>query len=253
MSRIITKTLVCLYGIENDDHVLEGGISVCKAFGAQLVIGTTEEGKRNDAQIIESKLVGLSIPTEQVTLPNESVKAVAKMVDDIGADLVVTASTKHTQHLVDALEVPVLSILKGFGKGLVKNILMPIHDDPGTRQKIPIATEVAKTFGANINILVVAHDDKEEITKLKTYAYQAEKYILDKGGRCTYQIEIGKKVAEETVRVAVESGADMVIIMNDRGGGGWFGKPLSDQIMSHCDVPVLVVEPKDTTISYAQL
>lgn len=253
MSKIITKTLVCLYGSSNDEDVLEGAMNVSKAFGAQLVLATTAEGERNSAAIISSKLQGYPFPVERVTLPNEHFKSVIKMVEDSAANLVVVSHTKHTQSLINGLEIPLLSILNGFSQGLIKNILMPIHDDPGTRQKIPMATEIAKTFGANINILVVANNNNEEITKLKTYAYQAEKYIVGKGGRCSYTIETGKKVVDETIRVANESGADMVIIMNDRGGGGWFGKSLSEQITEACKVPVLVVEPKDTTISYAQL
>lgn len=252
MSKIITKTLVCLYGSSNDADVLEGAMNVSKAFGAHLLVAASAEGERNSATIISNKLQSYNSPVERISLPNEHYKSVIKIVDETAANLVVVSHTKNTQSLINGLEVPVLSILDGFAQGLIKNILMPIHDDPGTRQKIPVATEIAKTFGATINILVVAGNNHEEITKLKTYAYQAEKYIVGKGGRCSYTIETGKKVVDETIRVANQTGVDMVIIMNDRGGG-WFGKSLSEQITEACKVPVLVVEPKDTTISYAQL
>jgi nucleotide-binding universal stress UspA family protein len=253
MNNIFTKILVCIYGNNNDDAVLEGAINFGKAFNATLVIGATAEGARNSAEILDKELNGLSLTVERITLADDHIKTVAKMVDDIGADLVVAANQKHSQQLVDSIKVPVLSILNQFKKGQITNIIMPIHDDPGTRQKIPVATEIAKTFGANINILVVAGNSPDEITKLKTYAYQAEKYIHEKGARCSYQIETGKKVVTETIRVAEESNADILIIMNDRDGGGCFGKSKSDHIMAECSVPVLVVEPKDTTVSYAQL
>lgn len=252
MSNIFTKTLALIYGSQNDAAVLEGAINFSKAFGTQLVIGVTAEGSRNSASAISDAISNLVNKPTQITLADESYKTAAKMVEDIEADLVVVSNSKHTQSLVDSLKVPVLSILKEFKQGLIKNILMPLHDDPGTRQKIPIATEISKVFGAGIHVLVVTSNNPEEITKLKTYAYQAEKYIHDKGGRCTYQIETGKKVVDETIRVGNSSGADLIIIMNERDGG-WFNKARSEQIMSGSTVPVLVVEPKDTTISYAQL
>lgn len=254
MSKIITKILACIYGSDNDDAVLEGSINFARAFNAQLVVGTTEEGRRNSAEVINNRLGGETMNVEKATIANENYKTAAKLANDLECDLVVVSHSKQTQSLVNALEVPVLSILKGFKKGPIKEIVMPIHDNTGTRQKIPVATEIAKVFDANIHIAVVASHSQEEITRLKTYAYQAEKYINEKGnGKCTYQVETDKKVVPETIRIAQDTNSDLIIIMNDRDGGGWFSKPQSELIMESSDVPVLVVEPKDTTISYAQL
>lgn len=252
MSKIITKIFACIYGNNNDDAVLEGAINFSRAFGAQLVVATTEEGRRNSAESINNRLSSETVNVEKATLANNAYKTAAKMAVEIEADLVVVSFDKHTQNLVNALDIPVLSILKGFKKGLIKNIVMPIHDNTGTRQKIPIATSIAKVFDANIHIAVVTTDSKEEQARLKTYAYQAEKYIREKGaGKSTYQIETDKKVVLETIKIAEENDADIIIIMNDRDGGGWFGKSDSEHIMASSGVPVLVVEPKDTTISHS--
>lgn len=252
MSKIITKIFACLYGNDNDDAVLEGAINFSRAFGAQLVVATTEEGRRNSAESINTRLSSETGDVEKATLANNAYKTAAKMAEEIEANLIVVSFNKHTQSLVNALDIPVLSILKGFKKGLIKNIVMPIHDNTGTRQKIPIATAIAKVFDANIHIAVVTTSSKEEQARLKTYAYQAEKYIHEKGsGKCTYQIETEKKVVPETIKIAEENDADLLIIMNDRDGGGWFSKADSEQIMESSGVPVLVVEPKDTTISHA--
>ncbi len=253
MSKIITKILACIYGADNDDAVLEGSLNFARAFNAQLIVATTEEGRRNSAEVINNRLGSETMNVEKTTLDDESIKTVVKLTESTNADLVVVSYSKHTQGLINLLEVPVLSILKGFKKGQIREIVMPIHDNTGTRQKIPVATEIAKVFGATINIAVVTTDDKEEIARLKTYAYQAEKYIHEKGGKCTYQIETDKKVVPETIRIAKENGSDLIIIMNDRDGGGWFSKSQSQLIMEGSEIPVLVVEPRDTTISYAQL
>lgn len=251
MSNIITKVLACIYGKSNDDAVLEGAINFSHAFNAQLVVATTEEGRRNSADAINNRLSTETANVEKATLANDSHKTAAKLAEELEAGLVVVSYDKHTQDLVNILDVPVLSILNGFKKGQIRDIVMPIHDNTGTRQKIPIATEIAKVFGANIHIAVVASSSTEEIARLKTYAYQAEKYITEKGGKCTYQIETNKKVVPETIRVAEETNSDLIVIMNDRDGGGWFSKPQSEQIMEASGVPVLVVEPHDTTVSYA--
>ncbi len=252
MSKIITKILTCLYGTDNDDAVLEGAINFSHAFNAQLVVATTEEGRRNSAESINNRLSSEPVNVEKVTLANEAYKTAAKIAVELGADLVVVSFSKQTQKLVNALDIPVLSILEGFKKERIKNIVMPIHDNTGTRQKIPIATSIAKVFNANIHIAVVTSSSKEEQARLKTYAYQAEKYIKEKGsGKSTYQIEIEKDVVPKTIKIAKDSNADLIIIMNDRDGGGWFGKSDSEQIMAGSGVPVLVVEPKDTTISHA--
>jgi len=253
MNNLFTKILVCIYGNSNDAALIEGALNFCRAFNCQIIVGTTEEGNRTSGEVVNRDLAAAGAKAERITLANTHFKTVAKTVEDMGIDLVVVSADKHTQSLVNSLQVPVLSILKSFKKQLIKNILMPLHDDPGTRQKIPIAAEVARVFGASINILVVTSNNKEEISKLKTYAYQAEKHFNERRVKCTYRLESGKKVEKETVEVADSANADLIIIMNDRDGGGWFSKPLSEQIMMNSNVPVLVVEPKDTTISYAQL
>ena len=247
MSKIFTKTMVFLNGANNDSAVLEGGINFSRAFGTSLVLATTAGNEHK----FDSRLSSEKLPVEKLTLPDDGYKTAARKSKEIGADLLVVSHDSHTQQLINALEVPVLSILDDFTGGQIKNILMPIHDDPGTRQKIPVATEIAKTFGATIDILVVAGTGTEEINKLKTYAYQAQNWISKKGGNSTYHIETGKKVVDETIKHALDINADLIVIMNDRGGGGWFGKPMSEQIMLGSKVPVLVVEPKDTTVSYA--
>jgi nucleotide-binding universal stress UspA family protein len=240
--------MVCLYGAHNDNAVLEGGINFSNAFGTTLVLASLAGNEHK----FDSRLSSEKLHVEKLTLPDDGFKTAAKKSKEIGADLLVVSHDKHTQQLVNALEVPVLSILDDFTPGQIRNILMPIHDDPGTRQKIPVATEVAKTFGATINILVVAGHSTEEVNKLKTYAFQAQNWISKKGGNSTYHLETGKKVVDETIKHAENAGADLIVIMNDRDGGGWFGgKPLSEQIMLGSKVPVLIVEPKDTTVSYA--
>ena len=117
MSKIITKILACIYGADNDDAVLECSLNFARAFNAQLIVATTEEGRRNSAEVINNRLGSETMNVEKTTLDDESIKTVVKLTESTNADLVVVSYSKHTQGLINLLEVPVLSILKGFKKG----------------------------------------------------------------------------------------------------------------------------------------
>lgn len=224
---------------------LDAAVNLSKVFNCTLHLICFDSNCGVYEQMIEEKSKQANVPFEIVRRTNESVKEIVNATKEIGADLLIVPADKNTQSILNELEIPVLSVTDEFNPRPIRHIVMPIHDKPETRQKIPMGTEMAKYFKAVIDIIVISSKDAEEQKRLKSYATQAQSYIVENGVDCTYHFHEGGKVDEETMRYAEEKNADLIIIMNDRDAG-FFSTSFSEKIIRASKVPVLTVEPKDT-------
>jgi hypothetical protein len=88
---------------------------------------------------------------------------------------------------------PVLTLNAGASLKQIKNIVLPIDSTMETRQKIPLAIQLSRHYGAQIHIMAITAMEKgEERTKLEHYALQSRKFIEEKGVRTTFQLLFGK-------------------------------------------------------------
>ncbi len=253
MEHTFTKILVTL----NPDHVHAGtiqtGIYYGKHFDAPVIVAGTKENLTQYNSVIKENESSSGVNLVIHEIKDDNHKTIAEAVNKTGADLVIAPANKNTQKIVNDIDFPVLSITENFNNRPIRKIVMPLHDEPTTRQKIPYACGVAKNFGAEIYTIVVSSANEEEQSLLKSYAYQAEKYMSQHNVSHNYEITIGKKVEEETIEYAKKIDADLIIIMNDRDGGGFFGLALSDKMIRTSPIPLMIVEPKETNVSYARL
>ncbi len=136
-----------------------------------------------------------------------------------------------------------------------KNIVLPLDDSKETRQKIPYAVSMGKYFNATINILAVSRDSSNEVgTRIKTYAYQAQNFLEEKGIKTTYELSQGKNVATATIDYANRINADLIMFMTEAESPGLFTMgTYAQQIINNARVPVMTIPPKDLEVSYAQL
>lgn len=250
MSSNFTKIAVCLNPNDSSSSVLDASANIAKVFGAEIVaIGTAEDLQKHTPTIEKHYLVRIS----KIVLDKYSDDEILKKVKEDGFDLLVKKADKTSQKIVNALHYPVLTMNAAFSNKDIKNIVIPLHDDSGTRQKIPLATQIAKKFGATVHIVGVSSSNVEELARIKSYVHQAEKLIDKENVNNSSYMAIDKKVDKETVEYANKINADMLIIMNDREGGGFFGKSLSEKMILASDIPILTVEPKNTSVSWAGL
>ncbi|MHB1278346.1 MAG: universal stress protein, partial [Bacteroidia bacterium] len=223
---------------------LDAALNLSKVFGCTLHLICFDDNCSVYEGLIEEKATLGNVKFEIIRKSNESARAIIQTVKDLKADLLIVPADKNSQTIVNALNIPVLTVKDDFSAKPVKRIVMPIHDKPETRQKVPIAVELAKHFGAVVDIIAVSGRSDEEQRRVKSYAHQADKFMSDKGVVCSYHFELGGKVDQVTIDYAKEKNADIIVIMNDRDSG-FFSSSLSEKIIRSSSIPVIVVEPRE--------
>jgi len=123
---------------------------------------------------------------------------------------------------------------------------MPIDLSAQSREKVGIAVQLAKYYGATIKIISVFNPSDENYeNKLLPYLNQVKKYIKDRGVNCTNKSIPSNTPAETIVAYANNNDCDLIILMNkkDLSIGEMFGGAVSLKIAETSNVPVLTVNP----------
>lgn len=223
---------------------LDAALNLSKVFNCTLHLICFDDNCNVYEQLIEEKSASGNVKFEIVRRKNESHKEIVKATQEIDADLLIVPADKKSQSIINDLEIPVLTVKDDFNSRPIKKIVLPLHDKPSTRQKIPVATEIAKHFGAQIEIIAVGGKSEEDQKRVKAYAYQAQDYITENGVECSYLFSEESKVDEVTVKHAVDIDADLIVIMNDPDVS-FFSTALSEKIIRSSPIPVITVEPKE--------
>lgn len=244
MQTNFTKIAIGLRSDGLHPGTLDAALNLSKVFDCTLHLICFDDNCNVYEEMIQEKARSGNVKFEIVRRSNESIKEIVQVTNDLGADLLIVPADKKSQSIINILEIPVLTVKDDFSSKPIKHIVIPIHDKPETRQKVPVAMEIAKHFGAVIDIVVVSGKSDEEQKRLKSYAHQAEQLITKNGVDCSYHFQLGGKVDEVTVQYAQEKNADLIVIMNDRDGG-FFSSSLSEKIIRNSPIPVIVVEPRD--------
>ncbi len=222
---------------------LDAALNLSQVFNCTLHLICFDDNCAVYERMIGEKATEGNVKFEIVRKSSESIKTIVKTAVELDADLLIIPADKNSQAIVNALDIPVLTVKDEFSSRPVKHIVMPIHDKPETRQKVPVAMEISKQFGAMIDIIAVSGKSEEEQKRVKSYAHSAEKFMSDKGVECSYHFHLGGKVDQVTVDYANEKDADLIVIMNDRDSG-FFSSSLSEKIIRNSSVPVITIEPR---------
>ena len=223
---------------------LDAALNLSKVFQCSLHLICFDDNCNVYEELINQKAQEGNVKFEIVRKSNESVKQIVNTANELEIDLLIVPADKKSQEIVNALDIPVLSVKDDFSSKPIKHIVMPIHDKPETRQKVPVAREIASHFGAVIDIIAISGKSDEEQRRVKSYAHQAHQFIEKNGVECSYHFHQGGKVDEITISYAEEVNADLIVIMNDRDSG-FFSSSLSEKIIRNSSLPVITVEPRD--------
>lgn len=126
---------------------------------------------------------------------------------------------KNTYRTITDSPVPVLSVREGFDfhKDL-ERIVVPLDSTTETRQKVPFAARMAKTFGSTIHLLGLYTSDSKDIRGLVNgYVEQVEKF-LDKNevNHETIYVDAKKNLTVSTLDYADSINADLIVIMTEQ-------------------------------------
>ncbi len=134
-----------------------------------------------------------------------------------------------------------------FRKAL-ENIVIPLDSTTETRQKVPFATRMAKTFGSTIHLLGLYTSDSKDIKGLVNgYVEQVEKY-LDKYevAHHTEYVDAKKNLTVTTLEYADQINADLIVIMTEQEKAltSWLIGNYAQQMLHLSKHPILSIRPE---------
>jgi len=153
--------------------------------------------------------------------------------------------------IISATECPVITIRHDSAPHEIKKIVMPIDITSDTRQKVPITTEIAKMFGAEIHVVSVSSIQTDEVvTKLNAYTKQVCDYLKDYDVPYKTSSLNGDNVTDITIEYALDINADLISIMTEqsRALSNFVLGSYAQQMLSKSPIPVLSVNPQEIFI-----
>lgn len=187
------------------------------------------------------------------------VDAICRQASAVNATLVIVGSHavtgfkkrlgRDTYELVAKSPVPVLTIRQDFVfHPQFKNILLPIDNNPYSRQKLPMAIRFAKSYGSTLHLLGLCESWRSELnTIVRNYTRQAKSYLDSLNIPCTVDcVEATSKVPSVALSYAESVNADMVMLMNDMNTSltRFLAGTNEERTLTESRIPVLSMRPE---------
>lgn len=148
--------------------------------------------------------------------------------------------------IMAATSKPVFTIRKSPVPKSIKKIVVPVKLHPDTRQKLPIAAELAKLFNAEVHVVGISiNNNKRDIKRLQSYSDQSVGFLKSRKVPCVQHMVTGDSLPVLTLNYASAVGADLIIIMSS-AIDKWnvlFGS-YAQQMMNRSKLPLLCIKPR---------
>jgi nucleotide-binding universal stress UspA family protein len=147
--------------------------------------------------------------------------------------------------IISATEKPVITLRKNFCPGDISRIVLPIDLSADSRQKVPVTTEIAKLFGAEIHVVGVQKSrGGKSVQRIRSYISQVAGYIEGKV-HCESNEVFGDNVPELIVNYANTIKADLISITTEQSSGlSLIMGNTAHQLLNMAEIPVLCLTPK---------
>ena len=156
----------------------------------------------------------------------------------------------NAYRIVSSSICPVITIRNGFCiLESTSKILLPIDSTIETRQKVPFTVDLAKSFGAEIQVLGLYVSSVGEIKKtVDSYTAQTVNYIKKHNVKYSLKTEtVENNVADSVINFVNKNNIDLVSILTEQESSvsNIILGPYAQQIVNHCPVPVLTMQATD--------
>jgi len=191
-------------------------------------------------------------------------KETVRVAGEVNAKLVVVGIESHMKasdifsesasQMVRECSCPVITIRGREQRDGCENILMPIDLSRESREKVDMAIEFAKYFGAAIRVLgIYSLKDEKYENQLHAYVHQVKQYIKSKGVTCSNKTMPSESLAETVVEYANKIESDLIMIMNKPGLSvkERFVGTLAQKVIDISNIPVMTVNPRERETLYA--
>lgn len=150
--------------------------------------------------------------------------------------------------IISATTRPVLTIRKGGVPCEISKIVLPIDAMVETRQKVPLTSEIAEIFGAEVHIIEVSSTKNSKILKrLSAYSKQVSGFLKGRGLTVKTDCIVGNNIADLTVDYAHSINAGMISIITEQGTSitNLILGNHAQQVLNKSIIPVLNITPKE--------
>ena len=197
------------------------------------------------------------ITTEFMNVKGNVYKEINRVAEEQNVHMVIAGLESHMKKtdiigesaskFIRECPVPLITIRGKEHRDGCENILLPLDLSPESREKVDLAIEFAKYFGAAIRILgVFSLADEKYENQLHAYSHQVKQYIKSKGVTCTNKSIAGDNHAEIVVEYGNKIEADLIVIMTkpDLNLKEFFMGTVAQHINDISNIPVLSLRPK---------
>ena len=184
-------------------------------------------------------------------------KETVRVAEETNAKMIVVGVESHMERtdilsdsaseMVRKSPCPVITIRGREQRDGCENILLPIDLSRDSREKVDIAVEFAKYFGAAIRILgIYSLKDEKYENQLHAYVHQVKQFIKAKGVTCSNKTMPSENIAETVVEYANKIESDLIMIMNkpDLSLREMFLGTMSQKVIDISNIPVMTINPK---------
>jgi nucleotide-binding universal stress UspA family protein len=143
---------------------------------------------------------------------------------------------------------PVISLRLDYKIRPIKKIVLPIDSSQETRQKTPMAAQIAKLFNSEIHILSLYTTGLKSVKKrVDNYAAQMANYLEDREISFVRESVESDNVTKTTIEYSGNVDADLVAIMTEQETttANLFLGPYAQQMVNHSPIPILSVRSKE--------
>ncbi|MBN8694480.1 MAG: universal stress protein [Bacteroidetes bacterium] len=196
------------------------------------------------------------IPVEFMNVKGDIYVETDRVAEEISATLIIMGIESHMKFkdifggsaskLIRKAPCPVITIRGREHRDGCENILLPLDLSRQSREKVDIAVQFAKYFGASIRVLsVFSPSDAAYENQLLAYSHQVKQFIKSKGISCTNKSIASDHVAETVVDYANKIESDLIMIMNkpELSVKEFFGGTEAQHIVDISNIPVMTVNP----------
>ena len=265
--------LVAIDFSKNAEHALEYALVFAKKIDASIklvwvdntvseesVIDTIEGDLRREKKKYMEDLIRKYQPKlksgkiEAIFRKGRVYQEVAKAASQVDAEIIFAGTHgvsgfeqywigSNAYRIVTQAPCPVVTIRSDFQfKKEIRNILLPLDSSPDTKQKLPLACQVATQFGATIHLLTIYNTPLNVIRRrIDKAGDEAEKCMIDRNVKYVRGNILADNVAASILEYIEGKDIDLTTIMTNQGTttGSRFLGPYSQQLINNSRIPVM--------------
>lgn len=148
--------------------------------------------------------------------------------------------------IMSATSSPVFTIRQGPVPKKIKKIVVPIKLHPDTRQKLPLASEIARLFDAEVHLLAIStNNNKRDLERIKSYSNQSAGFLKSRKVQHKQALVTGDSLPILTLNYANAIEADLIVMMSS-AIDKWnvFLGSYAQQMLNKSKLPLLCVKPR---------